>query len=245
MISNLKNKVSKIKESNLILYCFIKRIWFRPYFLGFDFICCYFYSLYLSWKIFGFSFFPRVFFSNETFRVIVNKSGSAIIQSNSKIALVFESFIHGVNRTVIQIGNNAKLEISNTFQIGDGCKIIVSDDAQLMLKGCLNGESSGVTCDSLIMCSKNIEIGGGTIISWGCYLSDSSNHYVNGRIIKDSIIIGNNVWVSDSCTIGPGTVIGDGCIIGSKSYVKGTFGGRSLLVGCPAKIKRTNIDWSR
>ena len=245
MIYDLKARLNIYKKSNFILFCFFRRVRRKPYLFGADFAVCYIYSALLSYKIFGFSFIPKVFFSSDLFKVVIDKSKGCRVSSTSKLAIVFESFHHGVERTVFTIGKNSQLQICNAIHIGNGCTISLSDNAVLTLRGELNNQSSGITCQTKILCSNNIHVGGGCIISWGCYITDTNNHYINGVIVNKPVYIDDNVWISEGCTIAPGSFIGQGSIIGSKSFVKGEFPQNSLVVGCPAKIKKSNINWQR
>lgn len=245
MINSIKNKLRLMSGKNIFLSCALKRFWRRPYMLGLDFLACYIYSSFLSYKLFGLTLIPKVFFSDNIFRVVINRSKKSKIISNSKVAIIFESFINGVNRTVINIGNDATLTVDNVFYLGDGCRISLSDNAELTLSGESNGQTSGITSDSIIICKKEIYIGSGSIISWGSYITDTSNHYVNGILNIKPVYIGNNVWVSEGCTIAPGANIANGSIVGAKSFVNGSFKEQSLIVGCPAKVKKEGIEWER
>ncbi|WP_191117804.1 acyltransferase [Vibrio campbellii] len=213
--------------------------------LGIDFVICYIYSSYISYRLFGITLFPKVFFSSSLFRVVVTKSKNNTVISNVEVPIIFESFVNGVDRTVFNIGSNSILEINNRINIGNGCSISLAEKSKLTLCGELDGQVSGITSNTIIICKKKIHIGRGCIISWGCYITDTSNHYINGYRHDESVFIGDKVWISEGCTVAPGASIGDGSIVGAKSYVKGTFTPKTLIAGCPAKIKKWNIDWSR
>lgn len=245
MMKFLKNQIENRKCSNPILYFFARRLWQKPYFLGLDFLVCYFYSSYLSYKIFGLSLFPKVFFSLSVFRVVIIKSAKSRVHTNAKMPIIFESFAHGVDRTVLILANDSDFVINNTFHIGNGCIFSVAPGAKLTLVGEKNNCTSGVTCQSKILCSENIHIGGGSIISWNTYITDSNNHLINGELLNKSVYIGDNVWISEGCTIAPGASIGSGSIVGAKSFVKHEFQDNTLIVGCPAITKKTDVFWAR
>jgi acetyltransferase-like isoleucine patch superfamily enzyme len=113
------------------------------------------------------------------------------------------------------------------------------------LNGRSNIQASGITCDSIILCKSLIEIGAGTIISWGCFFSDSSQHEINGLLKIKPISIGNHVWIGEHVTCAPGARIGDGSVVACKSFVNKGFPPFVLLAGTPAKIIKENIDWRR
>lgn len=201
------------------------------------------YSYVLSLRMFGFSLIPKVCFSNGIFRIKVAKHhGSRIILESG--LLIFEKWRSG-NLTSISLSRNAKFEITNSFVIGDNCKIELSEGAIFKVKGSFESNLSGITADTIILCDKEITLGRGSILSWNCYISDSSQHYFNEVLKVESVIIGDNVWISEGVTCGPGSMIGSGSVIGAKSYVNSVIPERSFAAGCPAKIKMTNVSWSR
>lgn len=201
------------------------------------------YSYLISTRLFGFSLIPKVCFSNGIFRIkILKYRGSSIILKRG--ILVFEKWKSG-NLTSISLSRNSRFEILDSFIIGDNCKIQLSEGASLKLLGSPENNKSGITADSIILCSKEITIGSGTIISWNCYITDSSQHSFNGfRSIKP-VVISDNVWISESVTCGPGAFIGCGAVIGAKSFVNSAIPESSFAVGCPALVKKTNVTWSR
>lgn len=234
-----------IKKKHYFIFQFLKRLKSRPYFLGVDFFICYVYSLIITNKLFGFSYFPRVFFESNMFRVVVKKMTGSKVISREKIAILFESFAHGGGRTVFICGEYSTIEIKSTFTIGDGCSILLLANSKLTLSGKSSNDKSGITSDTKIICAKEIIIGYDVIISWGCYISDTSNHYINSVINVSPVHISRHVWISEGCTIGPGTFLGEGCVVGSKSYVNRSFPKNILLAGCPAIVKKENITWQR
>lgn len=245
MIKFLKNNIENRRNSNPILYFYARRLWQKPYLFGLDFVFCYLYSSYLSYKLFGLTLFPKVFFSSDVFRVVIIKSAKSRVHTNAKMPIIFESFIHGVDRTVLTLANDSDFFINNTFHIGNGCAFSVAPGAKLTLVGEKNSCTSGVTCQSKILCSENIHIGGGSIISWNTYITDSNNHLINGALLNKPVYIGDHVWISEGCTISPGSLIGSGSIVGAKSFVNDEFQANTLIVGCPAITKKTDVFWAR
>ena len=63
---------------------------------------------------------------------------------------------------------------------------------------------------------------------------------------KNTIKIGNHVWVGERVTITKNAQIADDCIIGIASVVTKDFIEKNVvLAGCPAKIVKRNITWDR
>lgn len=218
----------------------------RSRFLGwFRFVSVLLYSYVVSFRLFGFSAFPKVSFPEGIFTVRVRRArGSRVVHEGSGVAIVFERWRAGGDTTIV-LGKRARFLVGGTFHVGDGCKVVLEREAVLDVKGRSAEQSSGITCDSIVLCSRHIEIGLGTIISWNCYISDSSQHVFEGVLKVSPVVIGDHVWISEGVTCGPGCELGNGAVVGAKSLVSKCYPDRVFLAGCPAKIIRTDISWSR
>ena len=158
---------------------------------------------------------------------------------------MFESFANGNAISSFVLGVDSTLVFDNTMHIGDGVRIVLSSSAKLKIGGASDIQVSGITCDTKIISTHDITIGEGTIISWGCYISDSSHHAINGVVRVSEVKIGNHVWLSEGVTVGSGSVIGDNSVIGAKSLTNKSYPSHSLIVGCPAIVKKTIGGWIR
>ena len=243
----MKKKISaRLKVSNnVFVYELIKSVYKKPLVGVFYFLIKLIYSYYISFKIFGLSFYPRVYFSSSLFKVKIKKNKKSKIIASSSFPIIFESFLDGDSTTTINVASGGVLKIRDTFIIGDGCRINVAENACLELHGQLDNRDSGITCNTIILCSKMITIGKGTIISWGGFITDSSQHSINGILTVAPVIIGDKVWISENVTIAPGAVLSENSIVGAKSIVKGQFPSNVLLAGVPAQIKKVNLEWTR
>lgn len=201
------------------------------------------YSYFISFRLFGFCIIPKVCFSCGVYRIRLDKNRKSIAIIENGI-LIFEKWNSG-SATTISLGKESRLEILNTFVLGDNCKVSIMNYSCLKIHGKSVTQLSGITSDSIILCSKKIEIGAGSIFSWNCYISDSSQHIFNEKLTIEPVLIGSHVWVSEGVTLTPGTIIGSGSVIGAKSFVKGEFPENVFLAGSPAKIKSMNISWRR
>ncbi|MFP8843621.1 acyltransferase [Shewanella baltica] len=203
------------------------------------------YSYFISFRLFGFSFFPKVCFSNGIYRIKINIGKASLVKFiDPEGLIIFERWRAGV-ATTITVNDGATLEFGSSFVIGDNCKISLFKNSRMVIMGKSTKQSSGITADTIILCFEEIFIGEGTIISWNCYLSDSNQHEVNGLLKIQPIRLGYKVWLSEGVTCGPGTVIGSGSIVGAKSFVNKEYPERVFIVGSPGKIKSSNIDWNR
>lgn len=247
MISLFIRYVKASIRKNYYLLDFFRRLQKRPFLLGFDFAVVVIYSYYLTFRIFGFSRKVRVYFSGSLFRVSVVKSpGSKVIYDHVHgLAIIFESFANGSTPTSLILGANSTLRFQNTFYISDGVRILLAPNARLTFGGASELQSSGITCEAKIISTHAITIGEGTIISWGCYISDSAHHAINGAVRVGEVKIGDHVWLSEGVTVGPGSVIGENSIVGAKSLTNKKYQNNSLIIGCPAIEKKTIDSWSR
>lgn len=65
------------------------------------------------------------------------------------------------------------------------------------------------------------------------------------NIDRDSVTIGNHVWLGRRSTIMPGVTVNDGAIVGACSVVTSDVPACSVAAGVPARILRENTSWSR
>lgn len=243
MINNLR-LLGEDKSSWLywvyLLLMYIRRyhLFGLPYFL-----IMVIYAYCLSFRLVGFTLLPKVCFSSGVFRVRLRIKRNGIFNIKKGL-LILERWRSGVAST-ISIAENAVMEVADTFILGDNCKISLSPGSKLLIGGASKGQVSGITSDTVILCERLIEIGGGTVISWGCYISDSSQHEINGVVKIVPVSIGEHVWISEGVTCAPGTIMSEGSIAGAKSYLNDFYPKRSFVAGCPAKVKRNDVSWKR
>jgi len=141
--------------------------------------------------------------------------------------------------TLLFMGENAKINVSGTFNIYSGAKIYINNNAQLKL-------GSGYINNNLnLSCFESIEIGENVIISENVTIRDSDNHEIIGSERKNTlpIIIGNHVWIGMNVTILKGVKIGDGAIIAAGAVVTKNVIENSLVGGVPAKVIKNNVIW--
>lgn len=151
-----------------------------------------------------------------------------------------------IERSSISISENAKLEVAGEFMIGPGTHLSISSGGQLLIDGKSKESASGITCRTRIMVEQDVRIGKDCIIAWGCFISDSDWHAIEGKPRCIPLRIGDHVWISHGVSIGKGAFIPDGCIVAPKSVVNGKrFQPYSLLAGQPAILKRNDVHWHR
>ncbi|MBL4914072.1 acyltransferase [Shewanella schlegeliana] len=132
---------------------------------------------------------------------------------------------------------NSNLVLNGDFAIYTGCSIVVQSNATLTLG------SGYINNDAKVKCYNSITIGHNVVISEGVVIRDSDNHHINGVMNQNPINIGNNVWIGLNVTILNGVSIGEGAVIAAGSVVVSDVPAYTLVAGCPAKVKKTNVMW--
>lgn len=149
------------------------------------------------------------------------------------------------NKSYISIKKQGKLIFNGKCNIAEGFNIFV-DNGILKI-----GEDTYCNRNLLIQCEKEIVIGRNSLMGWNINIRDTDGHVLKReKSIESSqkeIIIGENTWLAADCTILKGSMISEGCIVGCNSLVAGckVMEKNSLIVGVPARVKKSNILFKR
>lgn len=139
---------------------------------------------------------------------------------------------------------HGKLIFNGTAHIGNGTKIYVANEAELVL-----GDNFAVSASSQINCYKKIVFGKDIQFSWDCLVMDSDTHNIyntQGELLNKpcGIVFGDRIWIGCKTTILKGSVIPDNCVIGACSLVSGKcFEHSSIIAGHPAKLIKKIGKW--
>jgi acetyltransferase-like isoleucine patch superfamily enzyme len=176
------------------------------------------------------------------FKISKHKGARLIING----IVTINSNLGGSTPIVMTLGINASLQIDGDFIIGNGVRLVISDNAFLFFGGKDIESGSGITSDTIIMCNKKITIGKDFLCAWGVFISDSDWHSILGQKHQSDVLIGNHVWIANNSSVLKGSIIGDNSIVASHSKViNKSYLPNSLLAGVPAKMVKSNINWSR
>lgn len=165
-------------------------------------------------------------------KIAVYVKKTSKISINNGILFLNKSFrVNEILPAMIEIGNNAEINVENTFSIHSGCHIIVLDNAKLNLG------SGYINRNLKIRCHKEISIGNDVAISENVTIWDSDAHRIVGKEneITKAIKIGNHVWIGNNVTILKGVTIGDGAIIAAGALVNKKYLLNVWLVEFPLK----------
>ncbi|MGH2729134.1 MAG: acyltransferase [Actinomycetota bacterium] len=145
-------------------------------------------------------------------------------------------------RSVLKLGEAAKLITGGWVILGPGTQIVVGAGATLYIGG-----GTYLSGNSQILCRERIEIGYESAIAFGALIMDSDSHVlsVGGRRRPQTlpVEIGNHVWMGAGVTVLKGATMGDGVVIGAGSVVTGTIPPKTLAAGVPARVIKDDVQW--
>ena len=163
------------------------------------------------------------------------------VQGHLFVGTAYVGFLNKYDRTFLNIGG--KLVIQDHVNIGKGCRFDICKGAICTLRRCsITGQSNFIIAHSL-------DIGEGSVISWGCEFLDDDWHELTyeGRVQKvedHGIVIGNHVWVGSHVKLLKGVHIGSNSVIGANAVVTRSFPEEHVLIaGNPATIVKRGVEW--
>lgn len=156
---------------------------------------------------------------------LIDKLSICIIGDNNKIIIGRNCTIQkGCNIWII--GNNCSIVIGDDTRIGANCAIEVQEDNQ------------------------HITVGKDNLWSHNIRLRNNDSHFIYDRETGQrtnfprEIEIGNHVWIAAFATILKGVRVGDGSVIGTHALVTKEVPESVVVVGIPAKVVQSNVEWS-
>lgn len=100
------------------------------------------------------------------------------------------------------------------------------------------GKSFAVSGCCYVQAMNRIEIGEGTIFSYGVGII-SANHEPGNltQSVPDAPVrIGRHCWLGKNAIVLPGVVLGDRCVVAAGAVVTKSFGPGSTVAGVPARL---------
>lgn len=175
-------------------------------------------------------------------RIRVGRGAKFILKGK----LTLGSFLGGRDCIWISLAENSNLEIDGDFDVGSGCRIVLTAGARLYIGGKRMESGSGITERVMIMVRKHVRIGTDLICAWGCFITDCDWHENVGRPFQEDTCIGDHVWIAGNCSILKGSRIGNGCIVATGSIVhRAVLPDNSLGGGVPFRVLDSNREWHR
>jgi acetyltransferase-like isoleucine patch superfamily enzyme len=199
-------------------------------------------SLYVNWRA-GLHLFPfsvRVY-GGSTWRFgrgakLRVRGTMSVGRLDTRLGQVTQK---GIDRSVIQLAERARLEIDGSVALGAGTRIILGPAARLAI-----GDQTFCVGNSSFIVRSEVQIGGDCAISWDVQIMDTDFHKIApGAVDTAPVRIGNHVWIGSRATILKGVSIGDGAVIGAGTVVTRDVAPRQVVAGNPARVVGENVNW--
>ena len=128
---------------------------------------------------------------------------------------------------------------SGQVRLSWGSKARIATKARLVLGG-----GSYINANCTIFAHTGVHIGARCNLAWGVTLMDTDFHLVSADSPRfGPVHIEDDVWIGAEVMVLQGSTVGAGSVVGARSVVRGTIPPRSLAVGQPARVVRTDVDW--
>ena len=145
------------------------------------------------------------------------------------------SYINGLARTGIQLGNNVSIReyawiqaTSSLEDVGEGLSI--GDNSYIGPRSIL-GAGGGILIGS------NVTIGAGVHLLAENHEFHDADRLINQQgVRREGIVIEDDVWVGNSAIVLDGVRIGCGAVVGAASVVTKNVPGNAIVVGNPARV---------
>lgn len=164
---------------------------------------------------------------------------SAQIAIQGQLNLSANNSYNNHRSSILRMDKNSVLDVKGSFNFMYGADVILFEGAKLTL-----GNKSFINSDCKIRCHKQITVGDGCAISHDFTVMDSDAHQLNGEKKTAPVQIGNHVWIGTRVTVLPGVHIGDGAVIAAGAVVTHDIPPKALAGGVPAKVIKTEVEWS-
>lgn len=173
------------------------------------------------------------------------KISKIVVGSNNKIEIENNCILKAKQ---LKLANNSVLKIEDHVFI-DGMEIFINEFSILKIGSKTNMQTGRIRTGR----NQKVCIGRDCMFSWdvvllGHLLWDTTNgKYINNTDgkLRDSITIGNHVWLGGEVAILPNTKIESGSICAYRSVVKGKLPNNCLIAGTLAKVVKKNVVWSK
>lgn len=150
---------------------------------------------------------------------------------------------------MITVKGRLKISAKGNIIIGDSCRIWSHMGTTQISAGPRAtieiGDNTFINTGTIITSRRHIKIGRNCNIANQVIMMDDDFHDVDERKAtsgKESIIIGDNVWIATRATILKGVTIGEGAVIAAGAVVTKDVLPYMMVGGVPAKFIRFTYD---
>ena len=105
------------------------------------------------------------------------------------------------------------------------------------------GDGTFVNRRTEVVSEIGVTIGAYCLIGWDVLVTDTDQHQIEDVPTRDSVTIGDYVWIAARATVLKGVTIGEGAIVGTGAVVNRDVPPRTLVAGVPARPVRSGVTW--
>jgi acetyltransferase-like isoleucine patch superfamily enzyme len=141
------------------------------------------------------------------------------------------TFLYIGERGVVKVNGHAYFYGDNTIRVETGATLKIGDGTHINIQSSLNVKQA-------------VAIGENCMISQGVHIRDNDGHKLNGVEGIAPVYIDNHVWIGYGAMILKGVHINTGAIVAAEAVVTSNVPAHAVVGGNPAKVLRSNIEWS-
>lgn len=153
-----------------------------------------------------------------------------------KIKLIFYVIWNFFRLNILKFFSGCKFKSSQVQLISPATEIEIGKNSRIALNGRVHSEKNvlisakdggELTCgnlyinrNSMIVCRESISIGDGTTIGPNVVIYDHDHNIKeNGKLKKEKVVVGKNVWIGAGAVILKGVTIGDNAVVAAGTVV--------------------------
>lgn len=134
---------------------------------------------------------------------------------------------------------SSAIEVNSAFALMSGCSVQIRENAVLRLG------SGFINSGARIECYGHVSIGQRVMIGSDVHIMDGDGHRLDDNVsLILPVVIHDNVWIASRVTILKGVEIGYGAVVASGAVVTRSVPSRTLVAGVPARVIRSDVDWT-
>ena len=182
------------------------------------------------------------------FNARIERAADALLDVHGRLVLGYQSFLPdyiGVRSrepVLIRLAARSRLLTAPGVLLAHGVQIELGEGAVVSI-----GEASYLNPGACILSAIGIEIGARCAIAWGAMIMDFDGHELVAegvpRPTTAPIKVEDHVWIGARATVLKGVCVGEGAVVGAGAVVTRDVPPRSVVVGSPARVIRTEVDW--
>lgn len=149
------------------------------------------------------------------------------------------------NIRIFLTGRNARVKIGSNLSV-NRLDIYCENNGD-----CVIGNGTSVEGAEFYVSGAKLQLGEDCMVSRGVRVRTHDLHHIFDRSTHkrinytQDVVIGDRVWIAQDAVLLAGSKIGTGSIVGERAVTSSAYGNHVIIAGCPAKVIREDICWSR